>query len=89
LYCFLFAHYPDSLTVSIVVNSETSLLIGSHEPTPLPKATADLAADFEKVFEKRPNIVNDLSHAGGSFSWIALEQYVPNQVDRSSGWELQ
>jgi hypothetical protein len=72
----------------IAVNSETSLLNCSHKRTPLQKATADLVEDFEKVFGKCPNIANDLSQAGGSFNWIALERDVPNQVERPIGWEL-
>ncbi len=70
-----------------MVNAATTVMIDSREPEPLQKAAADLAADFERVFGQRAKIVHNPSESGAAVIWIALEQNIPRQVVRPSGWE--
>lgn len=72
---------------SVAVNAGTALVIDSREPGPLRKAASDLAADFEKVFGRRPRIVESPGAPGGSVVWIALERSLPPRAARPSGWE--
>jgi Glycosyl hydrolase family 115 len=71
----------------VVVNANTTILIGQNEPGPLQKAAADLAADFERVFGQRARIVRSPGETGASVVWIALEGTLPRQAQRPEGWE--
>jgi hypothetical protein len=71
----------------IRVNGAITILIDEREPGPLQKACSDLAGDFEKVFGHRPKIVHSATDVGPVTIWIALDQNVPQEVTRPSGWE--
>src|SRR5579863_6378451 len=78
---------PGAAWGRVVVNAATTVMIDSREPEPLQKAAADLAADFERVFGRRAKVVHTPSESGAAVIWVALEQNVPRQVVRPSGWE--
>jgi len=78
---------PGVASARVPVNASTTILIDSGEPEPLQKAAADLAADFERVFGQRAKIVHNPSETGASVVWIVLDQGVPKQVSRPTGWE--
>jgi hypothetical protein len=78
---------PGIASARVLVTAGTTIMIDTREPEPLQKAAADLAADFERVFAQRVKVVHTPSQSGASVVWIVLEQNVPRQVVRPSGWE--
>ncbi|MGE5326301.1 MAG: glycosyl hydrolase 115 family protein [Deltaproteobacteria bacterium] len=49
---------------SIVLNSETTILVSPDQPGPVVKAAQDLASDMGKIFGKKPKIVSRAQDAG-------------------------
>jgi hypothetical protein len=46
-----------SADAPLVLDGATTILVGADEPGPVVKAAQDLAADFEKVFGRKPALV--------------------------------
>jgi hypothetical protein len=75
------AAVPTSVTNDgIVLDGSTTLLVSPEEPGPVQRAAEDLAADFQKVFGKRPNIVKTREEAGAKAIWIGQASKLPETV---------
>ena len=58
-----------------VVDASTVLLVPSDEPEPIQRAAQDLASDMEKVFGKKPRIVQS-PEAGAPLTILIGQQSV-------------
>jgi hypothetical protein len=72
----------------ITIDSGTTLLIDSHEPTPIQKAAQDLAADMAKVFGTAPRWAHQPSEASATTICIAFSANLPQADMKPSGWEV-
>ena len=78
---------PALAPARVRVTAATTIFIDSREPAPLQKAASDLAADFQRVFGRRANIVHTQGKTGESTVWIACNEPLPAPVTKPSGWE--
>jgi hypothetical protein len=75
---------PSRTTGSIVVNSETTILVASKEPEAVRHTADDLAADFKAVTGKQPRIVNRQEDAAAVTILIGQQNNLPEAM-RTSG----
>ena len=69
---------------AMTITADTPVIVDPREPLALRKAAADLVADLEKVFGRRP----ELREAGSAGIVIALERNLPGGIERPKGREV-
>lgn len=69
-----------SNTGSIALDSTVTILESPDTPLPIRQAAADLATDFEKVFGKKPRIVNRPDDAGPQTILVGEQSKIPEDV---------
>jgi hypothetical protein len=68
-------------TPAITISSAVTIVESAQEPGPVHRATEDLRADFTKVFDQTPKLVNSLDAAGPVALLIAQRDNLPAGVD--------
>ncbi len=72
---------------AIRLTPQTTLLISQDEPGPVQRAARDLESDWRKVLGQPVRVVHDPKEAAATTLAITLNDDLPSQVEKPTGWE--